>query len=152
FDVVNTFGLLGTHLGLILVLTAYNLPFTVFFLVGFFRSLPTAVAEAAMLDGCSHFQTYWRIMLPMARPGVTSIMIFNFLGLWNNYLLPLVLNPDPEKYVISQGLASLAVSAGYAADFSALFAGLVLAMLPIVAFYLAFHRQIQQGLSLGALK
>ncbi|MFV0373380.1 carbohydrate ABC transporter permease [Microbacterium sp.] len=149
FDVVDQLGLLGTRIGLILVLAAHDLPFTVFFLVGFFRVLPHTVAEAARLDGCSHFQTYWRVMLPMARPGVTSVMIFNFLGLWNNYLLPLVLNPDPEKFVISQGLASLAVSQGYAADFSALFAGLVLAMLPILAFYLAFHHQIQGGLTLG---
>lgn len=152
FFVVNDMGLLGTHTGLILVLAAYGLPFTVFFLVGFFRTLPESVAEAALLDGCSHFGTFWRIMLPMAKAGMVSIGIFNFLNLWNNYLIPLILNPDPDKYVLAQGLASLAVSQGYEADFSALFAGLVIAMLPVLAFYLAFHRQIQGGLSLGALK
>ncbi len=152
FFVVNDLGLLGTHLGLILVLSAYSLPFTVFFLVGFFSTLPESVAEAALLDGCGHGQTFFRIMLPMAKPGLVSVGIFNFLSLWNNYLIPLVLNPDPDKYVLSQGLAALAVTQGYEADFSALFAGLVLAMLPVLAAYLAFHKQIQGGLSLGALK
>lgn len=152
FFVVNDLGLLGTHLGLILVLSAYGLPFTVFFLVGFFATLPESVAEAALLDGCGHAETFFRIMLPMAKPGLVSVGIFNFLNLWNNYLIPLVLNPDPEKYVLSQGLASLAITQGYAADYGALFAGLVIAMLPVLAAYLAFHRQLQGGISLGALK
>lgn len=152
FSVVNDLGLMGTHVGLILVLAAYSLPFTVFFLVGFFSTLPESVAEAALLDGCGHAGTFFRIMLPMAKPGLVSVGIFNFLSLWNNYLIPLVLNPDPDKYVLSQGLAALAVTQGYAADFSALFAGLVLTMLPVLAVYLAFHKQIQGGLSLGALK
>lgn len=152
FFVVDDLGLLGTHLGLILVLTAYGLPFTVFFLVGFFATLPESIAEAALLDGCGHTATFFRIMLPMAKPGLVSIGIFNFLGLWNNYLIPLVLNPDPDNYVLAQGLASLAITQGYEADFSALFAGLVIAMVPVLAAYLAFHKQIQSGLSLGALK
>ena len=152
FFVVSNLGLLGTHLGLILVLAAYGLPFTVFFLVGFFSTLPESVAEAALLDGCGHATTFFRVMLPMARPGLVSVGIFNFLALWNNYLIPLVLNPDPDKYVLAQGLAALAVTQGYAADFSALFAGLIIAMLPVLAAYLAFHRQIQGGLSMGALK
>lgn len=152
FFVVNDLGLLGTHLGLILVLSAYGLPFTVFFLVGFFSSLPESVAEAALLDGLGHAGVFFRIMLPMAKPGLVSVGIFNFLSLWNNYLIPLVLNPDPEKYVLSQGLAALAVTQGYAADYSALFAGLVIAMLPVLAAYLAFHRQLQGGIALGALK
>lgn len=152
FFIVQSMGLLGTKLGLILVLSAYGLPFTVFFMVGFFRTLPTAVAEAAMIDGCGHFGTFWRIMLPMARPGLISVGIFNFLSLWNNYLLPLVLNPDPKNYLLSQGLASLAVTQGYKADFSGLFAGLIIAMLPVLAIYLVFQSKIQNGLSMGALK
>lgn len=152
FFVVNDLGLLGTHLGLILVLSAYGLPFTVFFMVGFFSSLPDSVAEAALMDGLGHTGVFFRIMLPMAKPGLVSVGIFNFLSLWNNYLIPLVLNPDPDKYVLSQGLAALAVTQGYAADFGALFAGLVIAMLPVLAAYLVFHRQLQGGISLGALK
>jgi N-acetylglucosamine transport system permease protein len=152
FFVVQNLGMLGTYHGLILVYTAYALPFTVFFMTGFFRTLPSALAEAAMLDGCSHAGTFFRIMLPLARPGIISVGIFNFLGLWNQFLLPLVLMPDNDHYVLSQGLAVLAANQGYRSDWSALFAGLVIALLPVLVVYVAFQRRIQDGLSVGALK
>ncbi|WP_219415103.1 carbohydrate ABC transporter permease [Pseudonocardia nigra] len=152
FFVVQNVGMLGTYHGLILVYTAHALPFTVFFLTGFFRTLPAALAEAALLDGCSHAGAFFRVMLPLARPGLISVGIFNFLGLWNQYLLPLVLMPDSERYVLSQGLAVLAANQGYRSDWSALFAGLVIALLPVLAVYIAFQRRIQEGLSVGALK
>lgn len=97
FFVVQGLGLLNTYAGLILVYTAYALPFTVFFLTTFFRNLPWSVAEAGIVDGCSHYGVFFRVMLPMARPGLISIGIFNFLGLWNQYLLPLALNQEPER-------------------------------------------------------
>jgi len=152
FFVVNQLGMLGTYHGLILVYAAYALPFTVFFLHAFFRGLPAAVAEAAFIDGCSHAGVFFRVMLPMARPGLVSVGIFNFLGLWNQYLLPLVLNPDPDRYVLAQGLASLAVSQGYRSDWSGLFAGLVIAILPVLVAYVLFQRQIRAGLTAGALR
>ncbi|MEV4754293.1 carbohydrate ABC transporter permease [Micromonospora sp. NPDC049559] len=150
FFVVKQLGLLGTYPGLILVYAAYALPFTVFFLHSFFRALPTEIAEAAFLDGCSHWGVFLRVMLPLARPGLVSIAIFNFLGLWNQYLLPLVLNPDPDRYVLAQGLAALSVSQGYRSDWSGLFAGLTIAMLPVLAAYVLFQRQIRTGLTAGA--
>lgn len=152
FFVVDQLGMLGTYHGLILVYAAYALPFTVFFLHAFFRSLPSATAEAAFLDGCSHTGVFFRVMLPMARPGMVSVGIFNFLGLWNQYLLPLVLNPDPDRYVLAQGLAALAVSQGYRSDFSGLFAGLIIAILPVLLAYLLFQRQIRAGLTAGAVR
>jgi len=152
FFVVKQLGLLGTYPGLILVYTAYALPFTVFFLHAFFRTLPTALAEAAFLDGCSHWGVFFRVMLPLARPGLVTVGIFNFLGLWNQYLLPLVLNPDPDRYVLAQGLAALSVSQGYRSDWSGLFAGLTIAMLPVLAAYVVFQRQIRSGLTAGAVR
>jgi N-acetylglucosamine transport system permease protein len=152
FFVVRNVGLLGSYLGLILVYTAYALPFTVFFLVGFFRTLPGELIEASMLDGCSHAGAFFRIMLPLAKPGIISVGIFNVLGLWNQYMLPLVLMPDQEHYVLSQGLAVLAANQGYRSDWSALFAGLVIAILPVLAVYVVFQRRIQEGLSVGAFK
>ena len=152
FFVVDQLGLLGTYHGLILVYAAYALPFTVFFLHSFFRSLPGEVAEAAFLDGCSHAGVFFRVMLPMARPGLLSVGIFNVVGLWNQYLLPLALNPDPDRYVLAQGLAYLAVSQGYRSDWSGLFAGLVIAMLPVLLAYLLFQRQIRAGLTAGAVR
>ncbi|MET7685401.1 carbohydrate ABC transporter permease [Streptomyces sp. NPDC005423] len=152
FYVVNNMGLLNSIHGLILVYIAYSLPFTVFFLTAFFRTLPTSVAEAAFVDGASHTRTFFQIMLPMAKPGLISVGIFNFLGQWNQYMLPTVLNTDPDKRVLTQGLVQLAASQGYKGDWSGLFAGLVMAMLPVLAAYIVFQRQVVQGLTAGALK
>ncbi|MEU5716748.1 carbohydrate ABC transporter permease [Streptomyces sp. NPDC020403] len=152
FFVMNNMGLLNTVHGLILVYIAYSLPFTVFFLTSFFRTLPTSIAEAAMLDGASHTRTFFQVMLPMARPGLISVGIFNFLGQWNQYMLPTVLNTDPDGKVLSQGLVELATSQGYKGDWSGLFAGLVMAMLPVLAAYIVFQRQVVAGLTAGALK
>lgn len=152
FYVVDNMALLNTIHGLILVYIAYSLPFTVFFLTAFFRTLPTTVAEAAFVDGASHTRTFFQIMLPMARPGLVSVGIFNFLGQWNQYMLPTVLNTDSDKHVLTQGLVQLAVSQGYKGDWSGLFAGLVMAMLPVLAAYIIFQRQVVQGLTAGALK
>ncbi|MEV4348201.1 carbohydrate ABC transporter permease [Actinoplanes sp. NPDC049596] len=155
FFVVRNLGLLGTLPGLTLVYAAYSLPFTVFFLTAFFRTLPTSVAEAALVDGCGHFTLFLRIMLPMARPGLVGVGIFNFLFQWNQYVLPIVLmqgEDADQKWVLAQGLTALAVSEGYAGDFSGLFAGMTIAMLPVLIAYLLFHRQVQSGLAAGQLR
>ncbi|MFB6987259.1 carbohydrate ABC transporter permease [Streptomyces sp. NPDC056304] len=152
FFVMNNMALLNTRHGLIMVYIAYSLPFTVFFLTSFFRTLPTSVAEAAMLDGASHTRTFFQVMLPMAKPGLISVGIFNFLGQWNQYMLPTVLNTDPDHRVLSQGLVELANSQGYKGDWSGLFAGLVMAMLPVLAAYIVFQRQVVAGLTAGAVK
>ncbi|WP_055564869.1 carbohydrate ABC transporter permease [Streptomyces atriruber] len=153
FAVMENFGLLDTRPGLMIAYIAYSLPFTTFFLTSFFRTLPTGVQEAAMVDGASHTRTFFQIMLPMAKPGLVSIGIFNFLGQWNQYLLPLLLNnEDEQSYVLPQGLASLAVSQGYRGDWGALFAGLTIAMLPVLVVYAVFQRQVQAGLTAGAIK
>jgi N-acetylglucosamine transport system permease protein len=153
YFVVRNLGLLHSHLGLILVYAAYAMPFSVFFLTAFFRTLPSPVAEAALIDGCSHSGVFFRVMLPMARPGIVSVALFNVLGLWNQYLLPLVLNQgDKSTAVLTEGLASLAAQQGYASDWSALFAGMVIAMLPVLIVYLVFQRRVRQGFIAGALK
>jgi N-acetylglucosamine transport system permease protein len=153
FFVVRNAGLLNTWPGLMIVYAGYSLPFTVFFLTAFFRTLPESVAEAALLDGCGHFRLFFRVMLPMARPGLISIGIFNFLSHWNQFILPQVLmQGDESKQVLAQGLATLAVSQGYEGDYSGLFAGLTIAMLPVLAVYILFQRQIQSGLTAGQLK
>jgi len=155
FFVVRDLGLLGTLPGLTLVYAAYSLPFTVFFLTAFFRTLPTSVAEAAMVDGCGHFRLFFQVMLPMARPGLVSVGIFNFLFQWNQYVLPIVLMQGEgaeRRWVLAQGLTALAVNEGYRGDYSGLFAGMTIAMLPVLIGYLALHRQVQSGLAAGQLR
>ncbi|WP_436760817.1 carbohydrate ABC transporter permease [Streptosporangium sp. V21-05] len=151
--VIGPFIGLNTHGGLVLVYIAYSLPFTVFFLAAFFRTLPGAVAEAAFVDGASHARVFFQIMLPMAKPGIVSVTIFNVLGQWNQYQLPLVLlNSDRDKWVLTQGIADISTAAGYDADWSALFAALSMAILPMLIVYTLFQSQIQKGLTAGALK
>lgn len=151
--VVDSFGLLNNHFGLILVYIAYSLPFTVFFLAAFFKTLPTPVAEAAIIDGASHTKLFFQVMMPMARPGLVSITIFNVIGQWNQYVLPLALLPDrKDKWLLTQGIAAISTSAGYEADWPALFAALTIAILPMIVMYALFQRQIQSGLTAGAVK
>ncbi|MEU7006493.1 carbohydrate ABC transporter permease [Streptomyces sp. NPDC046332] len=154
FFVVKNLGLLGTHTGLVLVYIAYSLPFTVFFLAAFFKTLPKEIAEAAVVDGCSHTRTFFQVMLPMAKPAVVSLTIFNVLGQWNQYLLPLVLLPGDaqDKWVLPQGIASISTAAGNQADWGALFAALTISIIPMLVIYVVFQRQIQSGLTAGALK
>jgi N-acetylglucosamine transport system permease protein len=144
--------LLNTYHGLALVYIAYSLPFTIFFLVGFFKTLPGEVAEAGIMDGASQFQVFFNIMLPMAKPGLIAMGIFNFLGQWNQFLLPLVLMQKESRYVLSQGLNFLAVQQGYQNDYSALFAAMVIVMVPTLIVYILFQRRLEAGLTAGALK
>jgi N-acetylglucosamine transport system permease protein len=150
FFVVRNLGMLSTYQGLILVYVAYSLPFTVFFMHAFFRTLPTSIAEAAFLDGCSHSGVFFRVMLPMAKPGLLSIGIFNVLGQFNQFVLPQFLSP--ERPVLAQGIATLLASQRYEGDWGALFAALTIAIVPVVVVYLLFYRQVQAGLTSGTLK
>jgi N-acetylglucosamine transport system permease protein len=146
---------LNSYAGLIFVYIAYSLPFTVFFLTAFFKTLPSSVAEAAMIDGASHTRTFFSVMLPMAKPGLVSITIFNIIGQWNQYILPVTLmqgDGGDSKYLLTQGIARISISAGYEADWSALFAALTLSILPMIIVYAFFQRQIQAGLTAGAVK
>jgi ABC-type glycerol-3-phosphate transport system permease component len=152
FLVLKGFGLLNTLPGLVITYVAFALPFTVFFLHAFFKSLPQEVADAAAIDGAGPWRTFFQIMLPMARPGMASVAIFNFLGLWNQFLLPVALNTIPEHYVLSQGMASFASQAGYAVNFGDLFAAVVITVLPVLATYIVFQRQLQGSVSQGLLK
>src|SRR5207248_2712009 len=122
---------LDTRGGLILVYIAYSLPFTVFFLAAFFKTLPDSIAEAAIMDGASHTRLFFRVMLPMARSGIVSITIFNILGQWNQYLLPIALlqgQGAEDRWVLTQGIANISTSAGYESDWPALFAALTIAI------------------------
>jgi N-acetylglucosamine transport system permease protein len=144
--------LLGTRLGLIIIYVAYSLSFTIFVLTGFFKSLPWELAEAAVIDGCTPSQTFWKIMLPLAKPGLATAGIFVFIGLWNEYPLALVLVQDESVQTLPLGIANLTMTQKYAADWGALFAGLTIGVLPTLIMYIFFQRQIQAGLTAGAVK
>jgi N-acetylglucosamine transport system permease protein len=152
FFILKNSGLINTLPGLIMVYVAFALPFTVFFLYSFFRSLPDDVYEAALIDGAGEWRAFFRIMLPMARPGVAAVAIFNFLGLWNQFLLPVALNTDQSRYVLTQGMASFASQAGYAVDFGALFAAVVITVVPVLIVYVIFQRRLEGSVSRGTFR
>jgi N-acetylglucosamine transport system permease protein len=155
FFILKGFGLINTFTGLILVYIAYSLPFTVFFLAAFFKTLPNEIDEAATVDGASHTRKFFQIMMPMARSGLVSITIFNIVGQWNQYLLPVAIMQGAgadSKWVLTQGIANISTSAGYHAQWSTLFAALTLSIIPMIIVYAIFQRQIQAGLTAGAVK
>lgn len=152
FFVLRGMGLLNTLPGLILTYAAFAFPFTVFFLFAFFRSLSASIAEAAAMDGAGEWRTFFQIMLPMARPGLATVAILNFVGLWNQFLLPVALNTNTDNYVLTQGMASFASQAGYSVDFGALFAAVVITVVPVLIVYLIFQRQLQGSVSQGTNK
>ena len=148
-------GLLNSKLGLILVYTANGLPFSVFILAGFFRSLPKALYEAAVVDGCGEFTAFWRVMLPLARPGLVTVAIFQFIGVWKEYFYAFMLvsgDLGGSARTIPLGLANLSIAAEYRTEYGMLFAGIILVTLPILLVYVALQRHIVRGIAAGALK
>ncbi len=145
-------GFVDHYAGLVAVYVAYSLPFTVFVLSGFFRALPNELSEAASIDGAGRWQTFARVMLPLARPGLIVAGVFNVIGIWNEYPLALVLITDRSRYTLPLGLAQITQRQQYSVDFGALFAALLLVLLPTMAIYLIFQRQVSEGLMAGAVK
>ncbi len=138
--------------GLTILYIALSLPFTILVLTGFFKSLPGALREAAIMDGCGEYRVFWHIMLPLGKPGLVTAAIFNFLGLWNEYLFALVFVNASAKKTLPLGLASVSIQAQYKTDFGLMFAGLVIVMLPTLLVYILLQRQLTRGITLGALK
>lgn len=155
FFELRSAGLLNTRAGLVLVYTANGLPFAIFILAGFFRSLPRSLYEAAVVDGCGEFSAFWRVLLPLARPGLVTVAIFQFIGIWKEYFYAFMLVSGDEAgsaRTLPLGLANLSIAAEYRTEYGMLFAGIILVTLPILVVYIALQRQIVRGIAAGALK
>ncbi len=155
FFEMKALGLLNSRLGLGLVYLATSLPFAVFLLVGFFRSLPNSLREAAFLDGAGEWTVFSKIMLPLARPGLATIAIMTFLGVWNEYLVAFVLlggGADQALTTLPLGLANLTQVGQFRTDFGLVFAGIVIVMLPTLIVYVTLERHLTKGLKMGANK
>jgi ABC-type glycerol-3-phosphate transport system permease component len=155
FFELRSAGLLDSRLGLILVYTANGLPFSVFVLSAFFRSLPRTLYEAAIIDGCGEFSAFWKVLLPLAKPGLVTVAIFQFIGVWREYFFAFMLvngGSSGGVRTIPLGLANLSIAAEYRSEYGMLFAGIILVSLPILAVYLALQRHIVRGIAAGAVK
>jgi N-acetylglucosamine transport system permease protein len=152
FALMSSIHLLDTKIGLTIVYIAYSLPFTIFVLTGFFQTLPRDLDEAAMIDGCSHSRIFWQVMLPLAKPGLIVVGIFNGIGLWNEYSLALVLANSEQNKTLPLGIANLAMVMHSSGDWGALFAGLVIVMVPVLIVYWIFREKIHETMLAGAIK
>jgi ABC-type glycerol-3-phosphate transport system permease component len=152
FVILTTFHINNTLLGLGVLFIALSLPFTVFMLSGFFTSLPVELEEAAIIDGASDFQVFFRVMLPLGMPGLITAAIFNFIGLWNEYQLALVFLNDPNKSTLSLGLYTLSNGMEYTGDWVGLMAGVVIVMIPTIILYIILSEKMISGITMGAVK
>lgn len=155
FFELRALGLLNSRVGLIVVYIANGLPFAIFILAGFFRSLPRTLYEAAVIDGCGEFAAFWKVLLPLARPGLVTVAIFQFIGVWKEYFFAFMLTSgdvDGAARTLPMGLANLSITAQYRGSYGSLFAGIVLVTLPILIVYLLLQRQIVKGVVAGAVK
>jgi multiple sugar transport system permease protein len=150
FRLAHLAGLYDTLPGLIIVNTAFLLPMSTWLLKGYFDSLPEELEEAAMVDGCVRLQTLWKILLPLAVPGLIGVGTFVFIGSWNEYLLAVVLTETPRAQTLTVGLA--AFFGQYVRDWNGIMALSTLASLPLVVVFVFLQRWVVQGLSSGAIK
>lgn len=152
--VIMTSVRLGDSLtGLTLAYIAVSIPFTIYVLEGFFSSLPSELESAAVMDGCSDVQTFWHVMLPLATPGIATVSILNFVGLWNEYQISLVLINSQENRTLSLGIYSLITSMQYSGgDWPGLFAGVTIVMLPTIALFILLSEKMISGITVGSLK
>ena len=136
---------------LALVYAATSLPFTIYLLSNFFKTLPTTFEEAAAIDGAGYFTTMIKVMAPMARPSIITVILFNFLGFWNEYIIALTLMPGDNK-TLPVGLMNLMQSQRGAAQYGPLYAGMVIVMLPTLILYILVQNKLTQGMTLGGSK
>lgn len=150
FLLMRNLRLLNTHWSLILTYAASGMPMSVFLLTGFFKTIPKDLEYSARIDGCSDIQIFYKIMLPLIRPGLATVTIVNFVPWWNDFFFPLLFIQSDKLKTIPLGMTIF--FGQYMTDWGLLFAGMVIASIPLLALYLAMSRQFISGLTAGALK
>jgi raffinose/stachyose/melibiose transport system permease protein len=150
FAFLGWLGMRNNYFGLIGVYTAFWLPFTITIMVAYFQSFPRELEEAARIDGCTDFGAFWRIVLPVSRGALASISIINVVGIWSELLFAYVLMNKPEFRTLPVGIVSF--RGEYQVAWNLIFAGLSIASIPTLLFFLIFQRQITKGMTMGALK
>jgi len=152
FFLMNSMGLINTKIGLIFVYTSSLLAFGVFILVGFFKSLPKELEEAAIVDGASYYGTFFKVMLPLSQPGLITLGIVNVLNIWNEYIVGTILINDPTQYTLPVEIGVMQAEMQYRTEWGPLFAALLITIVPILIVYIIFQRQIASGITAGAVK
>lgn len=150
FIIFKAMRLIDTPFSVILAYTAWNLPFSIWMLKGFFDSIPFDLEESAMVDGCSQFTSYLRIVLPISAPGISTVGIFTFVNSWNEYMLASIFLRSDEIKTITVGLQKFTQQ--YQTDWAGLMAASTISTIPTLIFLLFAQKYLIQGLTAGAVK
>lgn len=150
FVMFHNFGWVNTYLPLVLPAWAGRV-FDIFLIVQFIKGIPYEMDEAAVIDGCNEFTKFVRVILPLIKPAIVTVFIFNFYLRWDDFMGPLIYLNSPEKYTISLALRSFADSMS-AVNWGAMFAMSVLSLLPVIIIYLVAQKNITEGISTTGLK
>lgn len=143
-------GLLGSIWSLVLVYSVFGIPLGVLVLTGFFAVLPKDLEDAARIDGASHFQVFWRIMLPLTRPALAAVVILNGVWMWNDFFLGLILLTKQKSQTLPVGI--MAFRGTYTTEWGLIFASVTISVVPVVVAYLLLSRQFIAGLTAGSVK
>lgn len=152
FSVATSINLTGNRLALIFLYTCISVPFTTMFLLNFFGTLSKTYEEAAAIDGCSPMMTFWKIMLPLAQPGIITVAIFNFLGVWNEYFIALVFASSDSMKSVGPGLFSMIESLKAVGNYGSLFAAVIIVFMPTFIIYIFLSEKIIAGVTGGGIK
>lgn len=134
-----------------IVYAATAIPFTVYLLINYFRTLSKSYEEAAYIDGCSKLKTLIHVIIPMAKPSIITVILFNFLAFWNEYIIALTLLPNNSK-TLPLGLINLMQVQKTATDYGAMYAGLVIVMIPTIILYILVQKKLTEGMTVGGVK
>jgi len=151
WNFMDQMAMLNNRLAISLIYTAFSLPFSIVIMRSYFESIPTAMEEAARIDGCKEIGVFWHIGLPMAKGAVSTVIIINVVNIWSELLFATVLLTKPEVRTLPLAI-SLFSQNMYSTSFGMLFAGLTMATLPLLVMYFFFQKRIVKGMAMGALK
>lgn len=149
YKLMNDLGLINTRIGYILCMINVGLSLSILLLKTFFDKMPPDLEDAARIDGCGRLGIWWNVALPLARPAIAVIVIFNSLNVWNEYILATLLLNDKALMPLQRGL--MVFQGSHSVDYPLLMAGLTIAAVPIILVYLAMQKHIIKGLSSGAI-
>lgn len=150
FIKMRDLGLLDKHIGIIIVQVAFSLSFSILLFHNFFKELPKELIDAARMDNCGYLRIYWYVTLPLSLPIIATVGVFNFVGSWNSFLLPLIVLNTEANYTWPLGIMQF--QGEYGTDWPRILAYLTLTIIPAIAFFLLAQRYIISGLTGGAVK
>ncbi len=150
FIILSKLGLINSYLGLVIIYSSTALPFCIWQMKGFYDTIPHALEESAYMDGCNHFQAFYKIVLPLSTPALVITALFSFMASWSEYVVAAIILQDPELYTLPLGLKSFQSS--LATEWGLYAAGAVVISIPVVILFTSLTRYLVSGLTMGSVK